>query len=337
MGRGRADRCNMGDQETTRPSTGAIPLSSMNGAAPSMDGSDPPLDRPWRDERRLQKLFAWRRLSISELATRFGCSERTIENWVDRHDISRPWEHESTLRFLREERELSQREIAKRLGCTQGTISHRCEEFGIDSTRFIEDRPWHHEERLRELYVKKELSMEDVAARLGCEYQTGEKWVHHHGIETRPRNPHPPDVLQDEKELRTLYQQEKLSTYEIADKYECAPSTVHDWLDRHDIETRAVGSQPGEIHHRWKGGRDPYYGENWHETRRATLKRDGNSCQKCGMTQRVHQREHSFGLDVHHMEPLAEFETPEEANNLDNLITLCRSCHNTIEQRGDGR
>lgn len=325
----------MGEQETIRPSTGPIHLSPIGGAEPPMDGPDSAPDSPWRDDRRLQKLFAWERLSVSELATEFECSERTIENLVARTDVSRPWEHESTLRFLREDRELSQREIAKRLGCTQATISHRCEESDIDSTRFITEQPWHDEATLRELYVARELSMEDVAAELGCDYQTIENWVHHHGIETRPRTPATPDALRDEDELRRLYQQEKLSTYDIADEYACAPSTVHDWLARHDIETRDVGSQPGELHHRWKGGRDPYYGDNWHEMRRAALGRDGYVCQKCGKTQSEHEQEHSFGLDVHHMEPLADFETPEEANELDNLITVCRGCHNEIEPRGD--
>lgn len=239
----------MGEQETIRPSTGPIHLSPMGGAEPPMDGPDSAPDSPWRDERRLQKLFAWGRLSVSELATEFGYSEQTIENWLARTDISRPWEHESTLRFLREDRELSQREIARRLGCT--------------------------------------------------------------------------------------HQQEKMSTYEIADEYDCARSTVHDWLARHDIETRDVGGQPGELHHRRQGGRDPYYGDNWHEMRRAALERDGYTRQNCGKTQREHEQEHSLGLDVHHVEPLAEFEIPEEANELNNLITLRRSCHNKIEQRGD--
>lgn len=325
----------MGEQRITRPSAGPIRLSPMDGAEPSMDGPDSTPNRPWRDERHLQKLFAWDRLTIPELATRFGCSERTIENWLARHDISRPWEHETTLRFLREERELSQREIAERLGCTQGTISHRCEEFDIDSTRFIKDQPWHDEGTLRELYVERELSVEDVATELGCDYQTVEKWVHHHGIETRPRNPATPDVLRDRGELRKLYHEEGMSTYGIANESDCAPSTVHDWLDAHDIQTRDVGSQPGELHHRWKGGRDPYYGDNWHEMRRAALERDGYVCQKCGKIQSEHEQEHSFGLDVHHMEPLADFGTPEEANELDNLITVCRSCHNEIEAGGD--
>jgi predicted HNH restriction endonuclease len=30
---------------------------------------------------------------------------------------------------------------------------------------------------------------------------------------------------------------------------------------------------------------------------------------------------------VHHITPIRDFDTPEEANTLDNLITLCEPCH----------
>lgn len=40
--------------------------------------------------------------------------------------------------------------------------------------------------------------------------------------------------------MRRLYVEEKMSQTEIADRLGCAPSTVVNWLDEHDIETRSI-------------------------------------------------------------------------------------------------
>lgn len=86
----------------------------------------------------------------------------------------------------------------------------------------------------------------------------------------------------------------------------------------------------GESHPNWKGGYEYYYGENWEQQRKLVLKRDGHHCQSCGISE--NGREH----DVHHIIPFREFglKRYKEANNLENLLTLCRSCHAKIEQKG---
>ncbi|WP_306438828.1 HNH endonuclease [Natronococcus pandeyae] len=35
--------------------------------------------------------------------------------------------------------------------------------------------------------------------------------------------------------------------------------------------------------------------------------------------------------DVHHITPVREFENPQRAHTVDNLISLCRSCHRLAE------
>lgn len=79
----------------------------------------------------------------------------------------------------------------------------------------------------------------------------------------------------------------------------------------------------GEYNHAWRGGYDGYYGSNWKAQRRATRKRDGYKCQDCGRTQKDIGR----SLDVHHIKRFADFESSEEANHIDNLISLCHRCH----------
>jgi len=75
------------------------------------------------------------------------------------------------------------------------------------------------------------------------------------------------------------------------------------------------------------------YGPSWPSARQAAQARDGYVCRQCGAPQRD-GREH----DVHHIRPFREFGfIPGEncndrlANDLDNLITLCPSCHHRAE------
>lgn len=75
------------------------------------------------------------------------------------------------------------------------------------------------------------------------------------------------------------------------------------------------------------------YGPNWEVQRRRALERDRHICQHCGAPERP-DREH----DVHHIRPFREFgyvpgenENYVQANDLANLVTLCRDCHRLAE------
>jgi DEAD/DEAH box helicase domain-containing protein len=75
------------------------------------------------------------------------------------------------------------------------------------------------------------------------------------------------------------------------------------------------------------------YGPNWPEQRNKARARDGYRCTRCNAPERE-RRQH----DVHHIRPFREFGyIPGEnvayrlANQLDNLMTLCSSCHHAVE------
>jgi DEAD/DEAH box helicase domain-containing protein len=68
------------------------------------------------------------------------------------------------------------------------------------------------------------------------------------------------------------------------------------------------------------------YGANWQKIREAVRKRDQFQCQVCGAKEL--NRQH----DVHHKIPFRSFTSKEEANRLENLTTLCHSCHHQVEQ-----
>jgi DEAD/DEAH box helicase domain-containing protein len=75
------------------------------------------------------------------------------------------------------------------------------------------------------------------------------------------------------------------------------------------------------------------YGPSWPQAREGARVRDGHRCRQCGAPERE-GRAH----DVHHIRPFREFGyLPGEnrndrlANDLDNLITLCPTCHQRAE------
>lgn len=68
------------------------------------------------------------------------------------------------------------------------------------------------------------------------------------------------------------------------------------------------------------------YGANWQKIRESVRKRDQYKCQVCGAVES--DRQH----DVHHKIPFRTFTSIEDANRLENLSTLCRTCHQKVEQ-----
>jgi 5-methylcytosine-specific restriction endonuclease McrA len=93
----------------------------------------------------------------------------------------------------------------------------------------------------------------------------------------------------------------------------------------------------GESHPQYRGDAVKNYGPNWRHQRRYARRRDQYRCQICGITEPEYLVEHGRQLDVHHITPIREFRDGgdldhEAANSLENLITLCRSCHSEWEQ-----
>lgn len=68
------------------------------------------------------------------------------------------------------------------------------------------------------------------------------------------------------------------------------------------------------------------YGPDWQTIRESVRKRDQFTCQVCGAKESARQH------DVHHKTPFRAFTSREEANRLENLTTLCPSCHHKVEQ-----
>jgi DNA-binding CsgD family transcriptional regulator len=92
------------------------------------------------------------------------------------------------------EKRLTTYEIADRFDTTSGTISSALESHGIESrsggSGLEYGQPWHDEDTLRELYVEKGLTADEVADRLGCSQSTVLLQLRKSGIPRRHNHPH---------------------------------------------------------------------------------------------------------------------------------------------------
>lgn len=83
----------------------------------------------------------------------------------------------------------------------------------------------------------------------------------------------------------------------------------------------------GESHHQWESGTIDY-GQQWWRVRREALERDEYTCQNCGAS----SSELGQNPDVHHVVRVRDFEEPQQAHVLENVVSLCRSCHRNVEE-----
>ncbi len=67
------------------------------------------------------------------------------------------------------------------------------------------------------------------------------------------------------------------------------------------------------------------YGPNWPLQRKLAMMRDKNTCQNCGA------RQEDVPLQVHHKQPFRTFAHYQQANDINNLVTLCPKCHRQVE------
>lgn len=91
----------------------------------------------------------------------------------------------------------------------------------------------------------------------------------------------------------------------------------------------ATQGKTGAANPYWRGGRSGYYGPTWQAARRGAWARDGYRCTVCNR----HADELGERPIVHHIVPFKHFglDRHAEANQQDNLQSLCRSCHMRME------
>jgi len=110
----------------------------------------------------------------------------------------------------------------------------------------------------------------------------------------------------------------KYNDSRVANQGKLVSSKLTGYKRNDEFKLKISKAFSGENHPNWKGGRKDYRGSDWRLTREETKNRDNFTCQFCGSHD---------NLVVHH---IVAYEICK-SNDLDNLITLCRSCHYKLE------
>lgn len=110
------------------------------------------------------------------------------------------------------------------------------------------------------------------------------------------------------------------SEYEKSENFFCGDKDCRSHWQRENVY--------GENHPQFKPDYQDSYGPNWDRQAAKARQRDNYECQICG----VPQEEFDRALHVHHLTPRREFMDEsgydyKQANRIDNLVTLCESCH----------
>lgn len=83
----------------------------------------------------------------------------------------------------------------------------------------------------------------------------------------------------------------------------------------------------GELSPNWKGGKKYWRGKRWGSIKKTVKTRDNYTCQECGITEIEWINQSGQPLQVHHI----ELYRINQNNNIENLITLCNSCHTKLD------
>ncbi|QLK25421.1 HNH endonuclease [Natrinema zhouii] len=240
----------------------------------------------------------------------------------------KPYQDSDLLRELYVEQGMTNVEIAELLDCADCTVSEYRRRFGIK--RRYQRASW-----LRKQYYERGQSLTEIAEMCDTDAGTVANWMERHGLERRTiseaQSNGDVSKLHDREWLETQYCNQERTTTEIADELGITSWTVSKWLERHSIEARNSAGESGEANANWAGGYENYYGANWGQKRTEVLERDGFACLVCGMNVEEHHKRYNRSLDVHHIRPVRTFDEAENANTLDNLVTLCDRCHKKWE------
>lgn len=287
---------------------------------------------PWQDRETLYELYIKEGLSTAAIGERLGCTDVTISDWLDRHAIPARDPDPPTMTGKDHPRSVTRveliedyRQVADELGKTPSQAEYNQHE---DSYTWSAIRG--HFDSMGELQEAAGLEkLRKGRVDIECDICGSEFNVKHAKKDTRR-------FCSDECHTEWRkgaysgknnhnYKRDIESTCEwCGDSYTarryredstrfCSQECMVKWRSQ---------EYSGEDHPRWKDNGNYYRGPNWHRQREKARERDDYECQNCGSVKQ---------LQVHHITPYESFDDYEEANRLQNLITLCTSCHHQLE------
>lgn len=182
---------------------------------------------------------------------------------------------------------------------------------------------------LYDLYITQRLSTREIISILRVGNHTLLRWLDDYSIPKRKGGEAVKTQWENNPERRKRQSENIKSKIESGrmDRYRLVTFSRTETGRRKIAESKTGSNNPmygkfGELNAGWTGGKVTYRGKGWLSAREQARRRDGYKCQKCGATKH---------LEVHHIVPYRL----TQDNSLDNLITLCHTCHEKVEHGKD--
>lgn len=290
-------------------------------------------DRDW-----LYEQYIILKKSTVRIAEEAGCANPTVGKWLKRHGIpvrsqseamgcpvelqNKDWLYEQ---YVLQNKNM--KEIAEELGCGHNTVFEWVKRHNLTKSCPTKRRKLNYKydrllckELLYDIYVTQKKSTVEIAALLNCSHASVWQWLNRHNIPTRSvrESRLSSQELTDPLWLKNEYVINEKTTEEIADDLGCAPQTVLNWLNAHNIDR--INAHPcGPNSSAWRGGVsfEPYC-PKFNEKRKEKVRDNFNRrCAICGCP------ENGKKLSVHHI----DYNKMQGCTHGWNLVPLCPNCH----------
>lgn len=296
----------------------------------------------------LIKMYFEEKMNANDIGEKLGVSGRQIGLWLKEYGIQTRTISEAKLKGsvkpTKENLEkmylddgMNTYEIAKVIGVANVTVSRWLKEYEIPmrtlSEAMLKDVVRPSKSELERMYSDEWMSAYKIGDIVGVSNVTVLIWLKEYGIPMRNNSEmHFKNraIKPSEKELRKMYLEEEMSTYEIAEKIGVADVTVGVWLKSYGIimrttsESMLIKDLTGEKSHAWRGGLSflPYCEKFNTKLKDKIRNRDNCICQNCGV------KENGEKHNIHHV-------NYDKENCYPNLITVCRSCNSIANSNRD--
>ena len=145
-------------------------------------------------------------------------------------------------KWYNEER-LSTLEIAEKCNVSTSTIGNWMDRYGMErrsQNKLSSDSYKPTEKELDQWYNEEELSTIQIAEKCNVTNGTIGKWMDKYGMERRSQNKLSSDAYKPNKEeLDKWYNEERLTTIQIAEKCNVTHPTIGRWMDKYEMERRS--------------------------------------------------------------------------------------------------
>ena len=213
----------------------------------------------------LKREYAERKRSAPELAGFFGVHHATVYSWLEQYNITRrdkptaqslaklpagvvkPSKAQLREWYIVEGQSTYQ--IGERFGISEVTVSKWIKNYNL-RIRSPGERQLPHgfikpsKLELKKLYIAEKKDCYEIAGQFGVTPTTIRSWLIRNGIKVRSNSEAKLLKVGAEKpsrdELRQLYIVERMTSYQIGERYGVTQRTVLNWMSSYDLRTRDV-------------------------------------------------------------------------------------------------